>query len=133
MKSVPSLKNHPKPGGPYSHCVTANGLVFISGQTPIAPGSKSGAWAATDIRGQTRQCLQHIESILKELGLPLASVVKTTVFLGNPTDLTAMNEAYAEFFPADPPARSTTRLGVELPGLLLSIDAIAVTEAHGTD
>jgi 2-iminobutanoate/2-iminopropanoate deaminase len=126
MKSVPSLKNHPKAGGPYSQCVIANDLVFISGQTPIAPGGKPGEWAATDIRGQTRECLKSIESILKELGLPLVSVVKTTVFLANPNDLVAMNEAYGEFFPVDPPARSTAKLGVKLPGLRLSIDAIAI-------
>ncbi len=128
MKSVPDLPDHPKPLGPYSHCVVANGLVFISGQTPLAPGAKPGQWAAADVGGQTRQCLRNVESILKELGLSLLAVVKTTVFLADPVDFKGMNEAYTEFFDEEPPARSTARLGVELPGLRVSIEAVAVYE-----
>lgn len=128
MKAIPDLPNHPKPVGPYSHCVVANGFVFISGQAPLAPGGKAGEWVAPDIAGQTRQCLRNIQSILAELGLGLASVVRTTVLLADPEDFRAMNDAYREFFPAEPPARSTARLGAELPGLRISIDAIAVYE-----
>lgn len=128
MKSVPDLAGLPKPLGPYSHCVVANGIVFISGQAPLRPGGAPGDWAAADIGGQTRQCLRNIESILEELGLTMAAVVKTTVFLADPNDFKGMNEAYKEFFPEEPPARSTARLGVELPGLRLSIEAIAVYE-----
>lgn len=128
MKSVPDLANRPKPLGPYSHCVIANGLVFISGQTPLAPGAKPGEWAAPDIGGQVRQCLRNIESILADLGLTMASVVKTMVFLVDPADFPGMNEAYKDFFREDPPARSTPRLGVSLPGLRVSIEAIAVYE-----
>ncbi len=128
MKSVPELPNHPKPLGPYSHCVVANGLVFISGQTPLAAGAKAGEWAAPDVGGQVRQCLQNIQSILKELGLTMAAVVKTTVFLTDPDDFKGMNEAYKEFFPEEPPARSTARLGVALPGLRVSVEAVAAYE-----
>ena len=130
MKSVPDLANHPKPLGPYSHCVVANGLVFISGQTPLATGAKPGAWAASDVGGQVRQCLRNIQSILEDLGLTMAAVVKTTVFLVEPSDFGAMNEAYKEFFPDEPPARSTARLGVDLPGLRVSIEAVAVYQPH---
>ncbi len=128
MKAVPDLAKHPKPLGPYSHCVVANGLVFISGQTPLAPGSKAGDWAASDVGGQVRQCLENIRSILEELGLTMDAVVKTTVFLVDPADFKAMNETYQEFFPQEPPARSTARLGVELPGLRVSVEAVAVYE-----
>src|SRR5467141_545457 len=128
MKGVPDLPNPPRPVRPYSHCVVANGLVFISGQAPLLPGGKSGEWAAADIAGQTRQCLRNIQSILEELGLEMRSVVRTTVLLADPADFKAMNEAYREFFPEEPPARSTTRLGLDLPGLRVSIDAIAVYE-----
>jgi 2-iminobutanoate/2-iminopropanoate deaminase len=128
MKGIPELPNLPKPVGPYSHCVVASGLVFISGQAPLLPTSKAGEWAATDVAGQTRQCLRNVESILGELGLEMRSVVRTTVFLADPADFKAMNEAYREFFPEEPPARSTARLGVDLPGLRVSIDAIAVYE-----
>lgn len=128
MKSIPDLAGHPKPVGPYSHCVVANGLVFVSGQTPLAPGAKSGEWVAADVGGQVAQCLRNIASILEELGLSMAAVVKTTVFLADPADFKAMNEAYKAFFPEEPPARSTARLGVDLPGLRVSVEAIAVYE-----
>lgn len=128
MKGIPALPNHPKPVGPYSHCVVANGFVFISGQAPLLPGAKAGEWAAADIGGQTRQCLRNVQSILDELRLGLRSVVRTTVLLADPTDFKGMNEAYREFFPEEPPTRSTVRLGADLPGLRVSIDAIAVYE-----
>src|SRR6267143_2712110 len=128
MRAVPDLPNHPKPLGPYSHCVVANGFVFISAQTPLFPGGKAGEWASSDIAGQTKQCLKNIGSILAELGLRMESIVKTTVFLADPADFKAMNEAYKEFFPEEPPARSTARLGLDVPGLRVSIDAIAVYE-----
>lgn len=128
MKGIPQLPNHPKPVGPYSHCVVANGFVFISGQAPLAAGGKGGDWVAPDIGGQTRQCLRNIQSILEELGLGLRSVVRTTVLLAESADFKGMNDAYREFFPEDPPTRSTARLGVDLPGLRVSIDAIAVFE-----
>ncbi len=130
MKSVPDLRNHPKPLGPYSVCVVANNLVFISAQTPLKSGTKPGEWAAADVGGQTRQCLANIRSILEELGLTMDAVVRTTVFLADPGDFKAMNEAYQESFREDPPARSPARLGTEMPGLKVAIDAIAVYEPH---
>jgi len=128
VRAVPDLPNHPKPLGPYSHCVVANGFVFISAQAPIAPGAKAGDWAAPDIAGQTKQSLTNIASILGELGLTMASVVKTTVFLSDPADFQAMNEAYKEFFPEEPPARSTAKVGIASPGLKVAIEAVAVYE-----
>src|SRR2546426_2545953 len=60
VRAVPDLPNHPKPLGPYSHVVVANGFVFISAQAPIVPGAKSGEWAAAEVAGQTRQSLTNI-------------------------------------------------------------------------
>ncbi len=128
MKSVPELRNHPKPLGPYSTCVVAGDLVFISAQTPLKPGSKAGDWAAADVGGQTRQCLANIRSILQDLGLTMDAVVKTTVFLADPNDFKAMNDAYKESFADEPPARSPAKLGIEMPGLKVAIEAIAVYE-----
>ncbi len=133
MKAVPDLPKHPKPLGPYSHCVVANGFVFVSAQAPIRPGASAGDWAAPDVGGQTRQCLKNIASILEELGLTLSSVVKTTVFLVDPVDFQAMNEAYEEFFPEDPPARSPAKLGIANPGLKVAIEAVAVYEPKQED
>jgi 2-iminobutanoate/2-iminopropanoate deaminase len=128
VRAVPDLPKHPKPLGPYSHCVVANGFVFISAQAPIVAGAKAGEWAAPDIGGQTRQSLKNIASILDELGLSMSSVVKTTVFLVDPADFPGMNEAYKESFPDEPPARSTAKLGIASPGLKVAIEAIAVYE-----
>ena len=128
MKPVPELRNHPKPLGPYSACVVAGDLVFISALTPLRPGDKSGDWASPDVGGQTRQCLANLRSILEELGLSLGAVVKTTVFLADPKDFAAMNEAYKESFTEEPPARSPAKLGIELPGLRVAIEAIAAIE-----
>lgn len=130
MKSVPDLRNHPKPLGPYSPCVVAGNLVFISAQTPAKPGGKAGEWAATDVGGQTRACLANIRSMLEDLGLGMDAVVRTTVYLADPNDFKAMNETYKESFPEDPPARSPAKLGIEMTGLKVAIDAIAVYEPH---
>jgi 2-iminobutanoate/2-iminopropanoate deaminase len=128
MKSVPDIPNRPKPLGPYSHVVVANGFVFISAQTPLKPGGSAGEWTAPDVKGQTRQCLANIRAILEELGLSMSTVVKVTVYLADPQDFAAMNEAYAESFPEEPPARSPAKLGTGPPGLKVAIDAIAVYE-----
>ena len=133
MRAVPDLPNHPKPLGPYSHVVVANGFVFISAQAPIVPGAKSGEWAAAEVAGQTRQSLTNIAAILEELGLAMSSIVKTTVFLVDPADFQAMNDAYKEFFPVEPPARSTAKLGIASPGLKVAIEAVAVYEPKQKD
>lgn len=105
----------PEPHSPYSHAVVANGFVFVSGQVG----------AGNTIQEQTRQALRNVEAILKASGTELDEVVKVTVLLARPELFRQMNEAYAEFFPKAKPARSVARLGVEIPGVLISIDAIA--------
>jgi len=130
MKHVPVIKDFVKPLGPYSHAVVANGFVFISGQTPLKPGGSPGEFAGPAIGDQVRQTVKNIETILNDLGGALEDVVKVTVYLANPADYKAMNEAYRELFPSEPPARSIARLGAEVPGLLVSLDAIAVYSPH---
>jgi len=133
MKHVPAIKDYVKPLGPYSHAVVANGFVFVSGQTGLKPGGAPGEYAGPTVQDQTRQALRNIETILKDLGLMLADVVRATVYLANPADFKSMNDAYREFFPEEPPARSVARLGAEIPGLLVTIDAIAVYAPHAEE
>ncbi|HTD81774.1 MAG TPA: RidA family protein [Thermoplasmata archaeon] len=130
MKHVPTLKGYVTPLGPYSHVVVANGFIFISAQTGLKPGGHPSDFGGGKVQDQARQALRNIETILKDLGGTLEDVVKVTVFLANPSDFRPMNEAYAEFFPMEPPARSIARLGTDIPGLLVSIDAIAVYSPH---
>ncbi len=132
MKHVPVVKDL-KPLGPYSHAVVAGGFVFISAETPLKPGGQPGEFVGTTIGDQTRQALRNVESILKDLGLTLADVVKATVYLTNPTDYKGMNEAYKEVFPEEPPARSIARFGAKVPKLLVAIDAIAVYSPHAEE
>lgn len=82
--------------------------------------------AGTTIQQQTRQALLNCENILRAAGATLEDVVEVQVLLTRPNDFAGLNEAYAQFFPRNPPARSVTKLGVELPGLLVSIKMTAI-------
>lgn len=122
MKRVISTDKAPKAIGPYSQGVIAGDFVFISGQIPIDPNSGE---MKTDIREATVQILRNIEAILRELGLTMESIVKTTVFLASMEDFKEFNEAYEMFFKKDPPARSTVAVK-ELPrGARIEIEALA--------
>ena len=109
--------------GPYSQAIAANGFLFISGQLPIDPAT--GNFAEGGIRELTRQSLENVKSILAEAGLTLADVVKTTVFLADMSDFTAMNEVYAEYFTAPAPARSAVAVKTLPKGGLVEIEVIA--------
>jgi 2-iminobutanoate/2-iminopropanoate deaminase len=113
--------------GPYSQAIATSSLVFCSGQVALEPAS--GALVEGDARAQTRRALENLSGVLNAAGSSLAQVVKTTVFLVSMSDFTAMNEVYAEFFPGDPPARSTIAV-VELPkDARVEIEAIALRAA----
>ena len=111
--------------GPYSVAVEANDMIFISGQLPVDPVSGE---VINDIKQATKQILENIQAILQKTGLDLSHIVKTTIFLKNIKDFASVNEVYAEFFPQEPPARSTVAAGVLPRGALIEIEAIAVRE-----
>ena len=111
--------------GPYSAAVEANDIIFISGQLPLDPATGE---MIKDIKIATRQILINIQTILKKTDLDLSNVVKTTVFLKNIKDFPAVNEIYADFFPTEPPARSTIEASVLPREALIEIEAIAVRE-----
>ena len=118
--------NAPAAIGPFSQAIEANGMVFVSGQLPI--DLTTGVFAGNDIVSQVKQSLTNIASVLKEAGLEMSDVVKTTVLLQNMSDFTAMNEVYASFFKEPYPARAAFEV-VKLPkGALVEIEAIAVKE-----
>jgi 2-iminobutanoate/2-iminopropanoate deaminase len=91
--------------GPYSHGVDSDGLVFLSGQTPIDP--RTGKLVDGDIQEQTKQCFNNLRSILDEAGLTMSNVQKVNVFLTNMNDFAAMNEVYKQQFEEPYPARTT--------------------------
>ena len=112
-----------KPPATYSQAVKAAGLVFVSGTAPADP--TTGALVGETIQQQTRQCLTNIQAILEEAGSSLAKVVSATVVLAEEDDFAGMNEEWLKWFPSDPPARQGAKLPAKIPGLKVSIAAIA--------
>jgi 2-iminobutanoate/2-iminopropanoate deaminase len=107
----------------YSQAVKAGGLVFVSGTVGIDP--LTGELAGAGVGEQVAQAIRNCEAILHAAGASLADVVEVQALLADPADFAAFNAAYAPFFPAPPPARSVAKLGVELPGLRVSIRMVA--------
>ena len=103
----------------FSHAVKAGNHVFVSGLVGI--DAATGALAGSTIQEQTRQALTNCAAVLDAAGAGLEDVVEVGVLLTNPADFAGMNEEYARWFPEAPPARYVAKLGVELPGVLVSI------------
>ena len=114
----------PKALGPYSQAIEVNGFVFTSGQIPIDP--KTDKFVEGGIKEQTRQSLTNIQNVLKEAGINLSHVVKTTVFLSDMDNFAEMNEVYAEFFVQPFPARSAVAVKTLPKGALVEIECVAV-------
>ena len=112
-----------RPPASYSQAVKAAGLVFVSGTAPHDPAS--GQSVGTTIQEQTRQCLTNITAILEEAGSSLDKIVSVTVVLAEEDDFPGMNEEWLRWFPSNPPARQGAKLPAKIPGLKVSIAAIA--------
>jgi len=112
-----------KPPAVYSQAVRAAGLIFVSGTAPQDP--ITGKMVGSTIQEQTRQCLKNISAILEAAGSSLDEVVSATVVLADEDDFSGMNEEWLKWFPSAPPARQGAKLPVKVPGLKVSIAAIA--------
>ena len=123
MKDIVLTDRGPKPIGPYSQAVKSNGFVFISGQVALDP--KTNEFGGADVRQQTERVLENLKAILEASGVSFKHVVKTTVFLKDMNDFSAMNEVYARYFTAAPPARSTVQAARLPKDALVEIDLIA--------
>ena len=124
MKEIISTQNAPKAIGPYSQGVRVNGMVFLSGQIPLDP--ESGEVVTGGIQAQTERVFENIKGVLEATGLSLGDVVKTTVFLKNMTEFAQMNEVYARYFSAQPPARTTVEVARLPRDVQVEIEVIAV-------
>ena len=109
--------------GPYSQAVSADGLVFVSGQLPINP--ETGEFPSDDVSEQTYQSLNNIREILKEAGYGMENVLKTTVFLQDMNDFAAMNAVYETFFTDPYPARAAFQVAKLPKGAKVEIEAVA--------
>jgi 2-iminobutanoate/2-iminopropanoate deaminase len=124
MKTIISSDAAPKAIGPYSQAVRMENLVFLSGQIPIDPAT--GQLVEGNVQQQTEQVFKNIAAVLAEAGLTFEHVVKTTVFMKNLSDFAPMNEVYAKYFSANPPARSTIEVSRLPRDVQIEIDAVAI-------
>lgn len=123
MKDVVLTSRGPKPIGPYSQGIKANGFLFSAGQVALDPAT--GELSGDTIQQQTERALENLKAILEAGGVSLGHVVKTTVFLKNMSEFAAMNEVYARYFTAAPPARSTIEVARLPKDALVEIEVVA--------
>jgi len=113
----------PHPPMPYSQFIKAGNFIFVSGQAGI--DFATGA-IGEDFETQARQAFENVALVLRTAGASMRQVVKTTVWLCDASNFDILNKLYKEYFPDNPPARSTPVVGLPKPGLQISIEAIAV-------
>lgn len=126
MKKVIFTEKAPAAIGPYSQAIEVNGIVFVSGQLPVNP--QTGEIVAGDVADQTAQSFENIKNILSEVGLSMANIVKTTVFLSDMSLFADMNKIYSNYFTEAFPARSAVAVKALPKGALVEIECIAVEE-----
>ena len=124
MREIIQTEHAPQAIGPYSQAVKANGFVFASGQIPTDP--ETAQFVAGGIKEQTEQVLKNLSAVLEAAGSDLKHVVKTTVFLLDMGEFTAMNEVYGTFFTEQPPARATVQAARLPRDARVEIEAIAL-------
>src|SRR5690606_381001 len=123
MKKIIRPDRAAAPVGPYNHAVRTGNLLFCPGQIPIDPAS--GQMVSCDIKAQTERVLENAKLILESEGLSFAHVVKSTVFMINLADFSAMNEVYSRYFSSDFPARSTVQVAALPRGAAVEIEIVA--------
>lgn len=126
MKEIVATERAPRAIGPYSQAVRSGNFLFASGQIPIDPAT--GEFVAGGITEQTEQVMRNVSAILEAAGAGLQQVVKTTVFLADMDDFTAMNEVYGRFFAENPPARATVQAARLPRDARVEIEAIAILD-----
>ena len=120
------IKTHKAPQaiGPYSQAVKSGNFIFASGQIPLDP--VSGEMAENDIKKQTERVMENIKGLLESENLTMANIIKTTCFLTDMANFAAFNEVYANYFPENPPARSTVAIKALPKDALVEVEIIAV-------
>jgi 2-iminobutanoate/2-iminopropanoate deaminase len=111
--------------GPYSQGITVNNLFYSSGQIPL---TAEGAMIEGDVKVQTHQVFKNLQSVLEEAGASLNTVVKTTVFIKDMNDFSAINEVYGEYFSTHKPARSCVEVARLPKDALVEIEVVALVK-----
>ncbi len=123
-KRVISTEKAPAAVGAYSQAVAANGLIFCSGQVALDP--TSGEFIDGSVADQTHACMNNLRAVLEAAGSSFEKLVKVTIFLTDINDFAEVNEAYARFFEADPPARATVGVAGLPKGAKVEIECVAL-------
>jgi len=126
LREVIATEQAPRAIGPYSQAIRAGNLLFCSGQIPIDPST--GEFVSGGVAEQTEQVMRNLSALLSAGHSSLKQVVKTTVFLADMDDFTAMNEVYGRFFGENPPARATVQAARLPRDARVEIEAIAITD-----
>ncbi|SHE72260.1 RidA family protein [Desulforamulus putei] len=121
-KTIICTEKAPAAIGPYSQAVKVGNFMFISGQIPIDPAT--GNVVEGDIQEQTRQCIKNLQAICEAAGASLRDIVKTSVFIKDMNQFARVNEVYAQFFNAEPPARACVEVSCLPKNVLVEIEAI---------
>ncbi|MGD2101899.1 MAG: Rid family detoxifying hydrolase [Acidimicrobiia bacterium] len=122
-KTVPETPSAPRSLAPYSPATEAAGLVFLSGQVGLDPAT--GERAPDEVTAQAHQVMRNIGSLLGDLGLGYADIVKTTIFLADIDDYGAVNDVYQSYFADEYPARSAVQAGALPAAFLVEIEVVA--------
>jgi len=130
-KKIVSTDKAPKAIGPYSQAIRTSDLVYTAGQLGLDPVTME--LVPDGVEAQTRQALTNLKHVLEIADSGLNYVVKTTVFLQDMNDFAKMNAVYAEFFPDNPPARSTVQVAALPKGGLVEIECIALLSPQRGD
>ena len=123
MKKIITTPKAPAPVGPYNQAIVSGNFIFTAGQIALHP--ETGKLVDNDIRLQTQRVLENMKAVLEAAGADLSQVLKTTVFLKNMDDFTAMNEVYAQYFKDNSPARSAVEVARLPKDVLVEIECIA--------
>lgn len=113
--------------GPYSQAIKTTGMVFCSGQIPLDPESGEMV-GGDDVVAQTKQVMKNLGAVLEAAGSSFAGVLKTTIYLVDMGDFARVNEVYAGYFDAAPPARATVAVSQLPKGSRVEIDAVALVQ-----
>ena len=124
MRDIVITDRGPKPIGPYSQAVKANGFLYVSGQLGLDPST--GEMVEGGIAAQTERAMNNLKGIVEAGGSKLSHAVRTTIYLKDMNDFAAMNEVYGKFFTVAPPARSTVQVARLPKDALVEIDIVAV-------
>lgn len=122
-KTIHDAPSGPQPIGPYSIVTEANGFVFVSGMVALVP--ETGAAVEGDVTAQTHQVMRNIGAVLGDVGLGYDDIVKTTIFVTDIADFSAVNEVYGEYVGESRPARSTIEVSALPGGFLVEIESIS--------